>query len=411
MKWIRPSNIEGAIDAPPSKSIMQRAVIAAALADGESLITNASFCEDALATINVVQSLGAKVQRGDKKVKISGNGKPLGPDMDCGESGTCMRMISAVAALYDKEFTITGRGSLMTRPVDMIEKPLKNLGVACKTNNGLPPLKIKGPMHGGKLEINGAVTSQFVSGLLMALPLCKEDSDIEVHDLKSHAYVSLTESVLHQFGIHIRIDEKMNRFLVNGNQRYLAREYKVDGDWSGAAFMLVAGAIAGNLEIRNLGSGIQPDQSIKTVLLHAGADIEFNGEDITIHKSELSGFEYDATGSPDLFPPLAVLACNCKGKSVIYGTERLKHKESDRASVLVQELRKLGAEIKLKDNRMEIIGKKLKGGEISAHGDHRIAMAGAIAALNSENGVEIDNEKCVAKSYPEFFKDLEEVTK
>ncbi len=415
MRFIKPSRISGRIDAPPSKSMMQRAVIAAALADGETLITNPSFCEDALAAMRVVEALGAKVKREEGGVRIAGRGGPDGKGrlletgggvLDCGESGTLMRMISAVAALYDREFTITGLGSLMKRPVGMIEKPLRMLGAECSTNGGVPPLRVRGPLQGGNVEVDGSESSQFVSGLLLALPLCREDSEIIAKDLKSKAYVDMTLSMLFQFGIKAWSDDKRGRFMIHGAQAYRPREYNVDGDWSGAAFMLVAGAIAGEVEVRNLGSGIQPDQAIKSVLLEAGAGVESEGEAVRVMKRPLKAFEYDATGSPDLFPPLAVLACNCEGTSVIRGASRLRHKESDRAAVLAEELGNIGADIKVSGDRMEIRGRKLAGGRVNPRGDHRIAMAAAAAALNSEKGVEIEDEDCVSKSYPGFFKDL-----
>ncbi|NYZ73652.1 3-phosphoshikimate 1-carboxyvinyltransferase [Candidatus Micrarchaeota archaeon] len=407
MRYIKPGAIEGSIDAPGSKSVMQRAVIAAALAEGESLITNPTFCDDAVATMNVVQALGAQITRTPEGVIVHGGGKPKGATLDCGESGTCMRMISAVAALYGKEFMITGNGTLMKRPVGMIEEPLRMLGAKCSTDSGLPPIRIKGPMHGGKVSVDGSVSSQFLSGLLMALPLCKEDSDVEVFNLKSKAYVSLTQSLMSRFGVRIRPDSGLERFLINGGQRYKARSYSVDGDWSGAAFILVAGAVSGSVTVERLANGLQPDLGIMDALEKAGAKTVQGDESVKVHGGNLKAFEFDATDCPDLFPPLAVLACNCKGKSVIHGASRLKHKESDRASVLAQELGKLGADIKVIGDRMEIIGKKLAGGRINPHGDHRIAMAGAIAALNSEKGVEIEGEGCVSKSYPGFFEDLE----
>lgn len=392
--------------APPSKSMMQRAVILASLAEGESLITNPTYCDDALATMRVVETLGAKVEKKPDGVVVQGGGKPRSATLDCGESGTCMRMISAVAALHGKEFTITGKGTLMKRPVRMIEEPLRMLGAACQVQEGgLPPIRIKGPIHGGKARVDGSVSSQFLSGLLMALPLCREDSELDVSDLKSHAYVGMTESLMLVFGARIRAME--GRYLINGGQRYGARRYQVDGDWSGAAFMLVAGAISGNVTVERLASGIQPDMGIRDALEKAGAGVISGDDYVMVRRENLRAFGFDAANCPDLFPPLTVLACNCKGKSVIKGASRLKHKESDRAAVLAEELGKLGADIKVIGDRMEITGRKLRGGRINPHGDHRIAMAGAIAGLNSEKGVEIEDDGCVSKSYPGFFDDLE----
>ena len=186
----------------------------------------------------------------------------------------------------------------------------------------------------------------------------------------------------------------------------------MEGDWSGASFMLVAGAIAGLVAVEGLNNDSkQPDMAIMDALEKAGAEVRDDPDGITVTKSDLIGFEFDATDCPDLFPPLAVLACNCKGTSKIHGAERLKHKESDRGQVLVNELGAIGANIKLNGDTMEIEGGKIRGGKINSHNDHRIAMAGAIAALASEKGVEITDEKCVSKSYPGFFRDLEQMVK
>lgn len=402
------------MNAPPSKSMMQRAVIAAALADGESLITNPTFCDDAIATMSVAQALGAQVERHEEGVRVRGKGKPKTDTLDCGESGTCLRMISAIAALYGRQFTVTGRGSLMKRPVGMIEDPLRMLGARCETDGGLPPLRIKGPIHGGNVKVDGSVSSQFASGLLMALPLCNEDSEVEVSNLKSSDYVFMSISVMEQFGVMVGHDRKkdkkgINIFQVGGGQEYAGRQIRIDGDWSGAAFLLVAGAIAGDVEVRKLAYA-QADSYIIDALWDAGATVEHECDTARVKHAGLHGFEFDASDCPDLFPPLAVLACNCEGKSVIRGASRLKHKESDRAAVLAEELGKIGADIKVIGDRMEIIGgkgRRLKGGRMNPHGDHRIAMAGAIAALASENGVEIEDEGCVSKSYPGFFDDLE----
>lgn len=403
---IMPGKIKGKVKAPPSKSMMQRAVAIAALAKGKTTITNPSFCDDSLAAIGIAKTLGAEVEVKNDSVVIDGARELKSNTINCNESGLCMRMFSPIAALFDKEITLTGTGSLLSRPVKMIEQPLSLLGAEVSTNNGLPPVKIKGPIKGSKITVDGSISSQFISGLLIALPLCKEDSELDIIDLKSKGYVAMTESMIFMFGARVHIDESMEKIIVNGNQSYQGRNFEVDGDWSGAAFLLVAGAIAGEVNVKKLASSIQPDQQIKSVLMDVGAEIVLDSDEIIVSTSELRAFEFDATNSPDLFPPLVALACNCKGKSVILGVERLLHKESNRAQALVHEFTRMGADIKIFGDRMEIVGKKLRGGLVDSNGDHRIAMACAIAALTSENGVEIRNPECVSKSYPGFFDDL-----
>jgi len=408
MKSIKPSKISGRVIAPPSKSMMQRALIAAMLAEDETVITNPSFCSDCEATIAVIGVLGAKVEYDEKKITVHGGGMPLEDILDCGESGTCLRIISIIAGLYDNEITVTGHGSLESRPMDMIEDALFEAGVMCTTNDGKIPLKIKGPMVGGEMEVDGSKSSQHISGLLMALPLCTEDSKLKVKNLKSKPYVKMTMDLLKDFGIKINGGSNLDQIEIKGKQRYRSKRYNIEGDWSGAAFLLVAGAIAGEARVSGLNmKSSQADMEILKALKKAGATVRENQDSAIIEKNELVGFEFDATDCPDLFPPLAVLACNCKGKSTITGTERLRHKESDRAAVLVEELSALGANIKLDGNQMIIEGKQLGGGMINSHNDHRIAMAGAIAALACKDPVEIEGEECISKSYPKFFEDLE----
>ncbi|MFH0738032.1 MAG: 3-phosphoshikimate 1-carboxyvinyltransferase [Candidatus Micrarchaeota archaeon] len=405
MKSIRPSRISGEIEAPPSKSMMQRALIASALAEGESEIENPSYCTDSVATMGVIETLGAQVMRGPDSVIVLGKGEPRGKDLDCGESGTCIRMITPVAALFDHDFSINGKGTLKKRPLGMVEEPLRILGARCSTRGGLTPIKVKGPIHGGKIEIDGSETSQFLSGLLMALPLCDDDSEILVRNLKSRQYVDMTISVLKAFGVAVETDGA-DRFMIKGRQGYRACRYLVEGDWSGAAFLLVAGAIAGDVTVRNLGSAVQPDRAIVDVLIQAGAKVKSDNGVVHVEQANLKAFEYDANGTPDLFPSLAVLACSCEGRSVIHGVGRLRGKESDRAAALSFELGRIGARIRIEGDSMVVEGSRLYGGHIDPRGDHRIAMAAAIAALTSGGEVEIEKEGCVAKSYPDFFRDL-----
>jgi 3-phosphoshikimate 1-carboxyvinyltransferase len=242
----------------------------------------------------------------------------------------------------------------------------------------------------------------------MALPLCPQDSVLTVANLKSKPYLSMTRSLLKEFGIIIHHDGELRRFEIPGKQAYHPRTYRVEGDWSGGAFPLVAGAIAGRVKVRGLSDkSLQADRAILEALEKSGARVRSEGNAVTVEQSRLEAFEFDATDCPDLFPPLVALACHCKGRSVIQGTERLRHKESDRALALVREFRKMGAHIRVQGGTMEVTGGRLKGGEVCSHNDHRIAMACAVAGLGSEKGVAIREWACVAKSYPQFFDDLE----
>jgi 3-phosphoshikimate 1-carboxyvinyltransferase len=407
MKWIRPSKISGTLRTPASKSMMLRATAAALLSKGESQIINPSFCDDALAGLRVAGALGGYVEREGQLVTIKGGRSLQKTVLNCNESGLCMRMFTPVAALYNRKITITGTGSLMARPMEIVERPLNQLGAYCKTNNGFPPIHVKGPIKGGKIRIDGFISSQFLTGLLMALPLCQEDSELIVNDLKSKPYVTMTLFLLDQFGISIHSEKDLNRFFIEGNQFFKNTTCQIEGDWSAAAFLLVAGAISGKVKVSNLQPhSLQADKRILEVLELTGAELSIMKDTVSAEQSQLKAIEFDATDCPDLFPPLVALACSCSGRSRIAGVKRLKHKESDRAHTLLTEFSKIGAKIMITGDWMEIEGIRLKGGIIESHNDHRIAMAGAVAGLNTENGVFIDGWKCVSKSYPCFFEDL-----
>ncbi|VVC01749.1 3-phosphoshikimate 1-carboxyvinyltransferase [uncultured archaeon] len=407
MRCIKPSRIEGSASAPPSKSMMIRAVAAAALARGKSEISNPAFCDDALAAMGCAGALGAKFRKKNGKLIVEGTLAPSGRALDCRESGLCARMFAPIAALFGKRLVLAGRGSLLTRNIGMMEGPLTSLGAECSTSSGHLPVAIQGPIHGGNAEIDGAESSQFLTGLLMALPLCKEDSAVAVRNLKSVPYVKMTLSLLKEFGVRARHTAGLEKFEIAGGQHYKPTAYEVEGDWSGASFLLVAGAIAGRVSVRGLrNDSLQADRRIVDALELAGAKVKLGKDSATVESGPLSAFEFDAADCPDLFPPLAALACNCSGKSRIAGAGRLRGKESDRSAALVSELGKLGAKASVKGDVMEITGCCLRGGSVDSHNDHRIAMACATAALNSRGGARIKNEKCVAKSYPGFFEDL-----
>lgn len=413
MKSIMPSEIKGKVNAPSSKSMMARAVAASLLVEGITTILKPSFCDDGLAAMGIAETLGARLNRIKAKVTVGSAGIfkniPESNVLDCGESGLCMRMFAPIVSLLDEKFTLDAKGSLLKRPMKSLEE-LSQLGAECKTSAGYPRVSVKGPIRGGRMDIDGSETSQFLSGLLMALPLCKEDSVIRVENLKSKPYVEMTLSLLRHFGIEIA-NENYEIFRIKGNQKYKnAALYTVEGDWSGASFMLVAGAIAGKIRVENLrNDSPQADKAVIEALEKAGAKVKAEKDAVEVEKSELNGFEFDATHCPDLFPPLVALACNCEGKTLIKGTKRLEDKESNRAKALLEEFTKIGAKITVEGNIMRITGTKLKGGEVDSHNDHRIAMACAVAGLNSEKEVKINNENCVSKSYPGFFKDLEKV--
>ena len=408
MKWIRPSEIRGRLQAPPSKSLMIRATASALLGRGESRIKNPSRCDDALAGLRIVRALGAHVENAVDAVVISGGAGPVSDVLDCGESGLCMRMFTPIAALSGRETLITGDGSLTTRPMRMMENPLRDMGVRFRSADGHAPLMIQGPIQTGNVRIDGSLSSQFLSGLLTALPLFHQNSEVRVDNLRSRPYAEMTVEVLSRFGVAVDADPDRRVFRIPGGQSYRSTIFAVEGDWSGAAFLLAAAAICGEVTVDNLREdSLQADRRVLEALRSSGALVTIAGDSVTVRRSDPKTFDFDATDCPDLFPPLAALALSCPGTCRIYGAGRLRHKESDRASALIKELSGLGADIALRNDWLEIVGPARIGtGTVNSHGDHRIAMAGALAGLVSGRGVGVVGPECVAKSYPGFFEDL-----
>jgi len=403
---VSPSEVQGKLFAPASKSVMIRAVVATTLARGTSVLSNPSFCEDSISAMKVAKSLGAKIDQNSDQIIIEGGKTLLNRSLNCGESGLSLRMFSAVASLFDKEMVLIGSGSLKDRPLGDLAEPLRVMGVEVTTNNGFIPVKVKGPLKGGRVKINGSLSSQFLTGMLMSLPLIEADSILTVENLKSKAYIDLSLKVMRDFGIMAEHND-YQEFHIPGGQIYKSREYFVEGDWSGAAFLLTAGAIAGQVEVSGLDpESLQADKRILEALEKAGARIEQRGEKLKVSRKDMNAFQFDVSECPDLAPPLVSLASHCKGTTVLNGIERLIAKESNRAKTLKEEFEKLGVKIMIEGNKMKILGGSVGGGRVYSHNDHRIAMAVAVAALRATDPVSIDGSDCVSKSYPGFFNDL-----
>jgi 3-phosphoshikimate 1-carboxyvinyltransferase len=387
---------------------MLRAVAAAVLTEAGKPVTvvNPSDCADAEAALGIAEAFGAEVRRGSGLVVIEPGLHPPVKNLFCGESGLCLRMFAAVAALRAEEFSLDGRGSLERRPVSMMEGPLRDLGARCETRNGFAPVIVQGPLRGGRTVVDGSLSSQFLTGLLLTLPRAPGDSELIVSDLKSRAYIDVTLDFLSRAAVEVE-GEAPGILRVRGGQAYKSGTYTVEGDWSGAAFLLVAGALAGEVRVLGLDpASLQADRAILQALERCGAEVSVTGPEIMARRRDLRAFDMDLAGSPDLFPPLVALACFCRGTTRLAGAGRLRHKESDRASALMIEFGRLGAEVLLEGDTMAIRGGALEGGVADPHGDHRVAMALAVAALRAEKEVVIEDAGCVDKSYPRFFEDL-----
>jgi 3-phosphoshikimate 1-carboxyvinyltransferase len=389
--------------------MMQRAIAAGVLAEGETIITNPSYCDDSLAAMGIAVALGAKVEPEPTELRITGTGDLREKRLNCGESGLATRMFSPIAALYPDEISISGSGSLKKRPMTMIVEALNQFGVSCTSRDGYLPLTIRGPLRGGKCEIDGSISSQLLTGLLMALPAAESDSEIRVRDLKSRPYIDMTLEVLDKFGITVE-NREFEYFSIKGKQKYRACRLAVEGDWSGAAFLLVAGAINGTVTVKGLqATSRQSDKAVLSAIEKTGATLSITDNEISVKSATLKSFEFDATDSPDLFPPLAALAANCQGISSIKGVSRLIYKESDRAKTLADEFEKMKIGVEIRDDYMLITGGKIHGTRVESHDDHRIAMAVAVASLNAEERTSIRDSHCIAKSYPGFFNDLRQL--
>ncbi|TFH34481.1 MAG: 3-phosphoshikimate 1-carboxyvinyltransferase [Bacteroidia bacterium] len=404
---IRASRIGGKVCAPASKSSMQRAVAAALLADGLSTLVNPSYSSDSLAAIGMAECLGATFTKGKGEVIIRGGFNPIRTSLNCNESGLGARLFCSIAALSDVKIGLTGTGSVMSRPMEEGFECLRLAGAKVKSNNGRLPVDIQGPLKGGTLSLDSSTSSQFLTGLLMVLPTLGSNSILNVINLASRQYIDLTIDVMSGFGVNIH-NENYKRFMIPGNQSYRPATYNVEGDWSGAALMLVLGAIGGNLCVDNLYPGSsQPDRYIIPILRDSGAIVEKVENGYCAGNAVLNGFTADISGCPDLAPPLVALAAYCSGRTTINGTSRLSIKESDRGKTLESEFIKLGVQITNYGDHIVVEGgEPLTGGRVSSHGDHRIAMALAVAAVRASGEVIIEDAESVNKSYPGFFEDM-----
>ncbi len=403
---VKPQKISKKIQVIASKSMLQRIIACAVLSERNTVINNISMCDDCKAALSVAESLGAEIIVRNNRITIIPGKKEVKNIINCGESGLAVRMFSPIVTLFGDDFEITGSGSLKKRPLNEICDALKQSGVKCRTNKGFIPVSVSGKLKGGKIEIDASLSSQVLTGLLISLPKPDNDSVIKVKNLNSKPYIDLTLSILNDFGVVVK-NKNYKEFYIKGNQKFSVSEYTVEGDWSGAAFLLTAGLIAGKIELTGLNlNSYQADKKIIDVIKKAGGKIYFTKNSVITEQSNLNSFKFDATHSPDLFPPLAVLAANCRGTSEIKGVKRLIYKESNRAETLRREFSKIGIEIKIKDDTMFIKGGKIRGGIINSGNDHRIAMAAAVIALNAESEIIIEDAYSINKSYPSFYEDL-----
>ncbi|MFL5811706.1 MAG: 3-phosphoshikimate 1-carboxyvinyltransferase [Flavisolibacter sp.] len=414
---VQPSKISGTITAPASKSAMQRACAASLIKGGKTVLHNPGISADDKAALDIVRQLGAEIEHTNDAIIIKSNGvMPISNQINCGESGLSVRMFTPVAALSNQEITINGTGSLVKRPLAFFNEILPQLGVRCTSNNGLLPLKVKGPLQPKNIEVDGSLSSQFLTGLLFAYAAADAaDVTIIVKNLTSKPYIDLTLKLMGDFGLKVPVNDQYERFCFPFRSisqfENSAIDFTVEADWSGGAFLLVAGAIAGGISVKGLDVfSTQADKAVLQALMQAEAVMSIREDQIDINPGKLKAFHFNAIDCPDLFPPLVALASYCKGITVIEGVHRLTHKESNRALTLQEEFAKLGVKVDLQDDLMLIEGGNgVRGNEVSSRHDHRIAMACAVAALSADGEVRIADAEAVNKSYPEFYDHLQKL--
>ena len=409
---IEPGYFNGTVTPPPSKSITQRAYAAALLHKGRTIVRNAGNSDDEQAALQIIQQLGATiVARESARVTIDSNGvMPADSFIHCGESGLSARLFTPVAALSDRPITIRGAGSLLRRPMEGFTELFSECNVSISDFNGCLPATIQGPLLAADMKIDAGDSSQLLSGLLFALSdAAQRPVTIKVAGLKSKPYIDLTLDVLAKAGKPIR-HNNYREFSIDPDTftHPETLELNVEADWSSASFMLVAGAIAGKVTVLNLDpASLQADKAVLEVLQNAGADMEIGANTITVKKSRMQAFEFDATDCPDLFPVLSVLAACCDGESYIKGVHRLFHKESNRVESVTEMLHDFQVPWSVEEDMLFITGvSRLHGTVIDSFHDHRIVMAAAIGALRANGPVEISHATSVNKSYPGFFNDF-----
>ena len=410
---IHPSILKGEILIPPSKSDSQRAILCAGLANGKSILKNYGESEDELNMLNTINDLGAKVQRIESNsIEIYGIHKfPLSKTIQVGESGLGLRLLTSICAAHQGEFMLEGSGTLLKRPMNFFDITFPKLHVDFSSNNGFLPFKIKGPMIATSLTVDGSQSSQYISGLLMAFPFLDGTTYLKVENLKSIPYLEMTLKTLKAFGITIE-NQNFEEFIIAGNLHYLPAEYRIESDWSSASYWIVAAALGSDILIKGLSTdSLQADKKILEALAIANCTLINFENGFKVDGENRKPFHFDATHCPDLFPALTTLAALTPGISRIEGIHRLATKESNRGEALQQEFQKLGIKIEFQADKMVIHGQSaIAGGSVISHHDHRIAMCLGIAGLFANSPVIIENAEVVAKSYPNFWNELKELS-
>lgn len=401
----------GTVNVPPSKSDVHRAIICAAMANGVSRISPVALSNDIKATIGCIKALGADAVLENNVLTVDGTNmyKNKTALLDCGESGSTLRFFIPIAAVGNINATFVGKGKLPQRPIGIFTEALPKAGTVCKTEGGLP-LEIKGQLKSGIFEIPGNVSSQFITGLLLALPILEGDSEIVLTSpLESVGYIAMTIRTMKQFGVNIQATEK--GWHIKGGQSYKTCDYTTDGDWSQAAFFMVLGAVSGKVTVKGVAKdSTQGDKKCAEILIRFGAKVTQLDNEVTVEKGELKAITIDASQIPDLVPVLSVCAAFAEGTTKIINAERLRIKECDRLKATAELLNNLGGKVKELSDGLEITGvSSLKGGNVNGYNDHRIVMSAAVCAARSDEDITATFAMSINKSYPDFYIDYNSI--
>lgn len=403
--------LKGEVNIPPSKSIAHRAVICASLSVGRSIIDNIDLSDDIRATIEGMRAFGAKIEIEKNKLIIDGikDFKKRDRLIDCNESGSTLRFLVPIGCLFEGENNFIGRGNLGKRPLNTFYRIFDKIGIKYSYKEDILDLKVNGKLMPGEFNVRGDVSSQFITGLLFALPMLDGDSKINITtNMESKGYIDLTISAMKDFGVEI-INNNYKEFIIRGNQKYKEKNYRVEGDYSSGTFFLCANAIGNRVVCKDLlKDSLQGDRGVVDILARMGVDLKIDKDKIEGFSEGTKSIIIDASEVPDAIPALSVVAALSKGETKIINGKRLRIKECDRLSAVNLELSKLGAKIIEKEDGLIIEGvEEFKGGvEVWSHKDHRIAMMLAIAGTRCKNPIVIKDIECVSKSYPNFFNDF-----
>lgn len=409
---IMPRNLSGSLRLPPSKSLSHRAIIAASIANGVSKIDNVMYSDDIIATLDIMEEFGAKIQRGKDTLIIEGtqNFKLPNRPLDCKESGSTLRFLIPFGLMVDGECEFVGRGKLVTRPIETYIEILKKQNIDYEYSGKLP-LKLNGKIKADEFIVPGNISSQFITGLLFVLPMLEKDSKIIIQGkLESKGYIDLTIDMLSLYGVTIDHDN-YEEFYIKGNQTYQSRDYCIEGDYSQLAFWIVAGTIGERIEIDNIReNSLQGDKKVIDIVQSMGGNLRFEGDRLIVEPAHTKGVTIDASQCPDIIPVLCVLGALSDGETRIINGDRLRIKESDRIKATIDIIEKLGGFAVETSDGMIIKGNsKFHGCELDSWNDHRIAMAGAIGGIRARGKVSISRSGAINKSYPSFFQDYEKL--